>query len=349
LGKLPSDIHREVKLIGFKNNGHSAIRSILENCVYAGLIKVPELKEIPERYVKGIHNEIIPEKDFWYIQKLLKNKRVQQSRPSDDFPLRGVVKCKCGKNLTAGWTKGRKEYYLYYKCAEHSSLNIPGKQMHEHLENLLKKITLGIKQLHQLRNVVNINFEENISLQKDAKKSQLNAIRTLKNKMAKLEDKFITDQITSSVYKEWQKKINLERKAIERTVAEDSFDIAKTEQRITKLFKARLNLFRIYNKSTTVQKQLLIRIIFRDTLMWDDGKFSASYFHQTLRFNLKKKSMSGLLSICENSNPKTIRAQEKNCGQFYILRDTRVAKILLTLFGLLLAMRFLTIFYTCPN
>ena len=221
--------------------------------------------------------------------------------------------------------------------------------MHEHLENLLKKITLGIKQLHQLRNVVNINFEENISLQKDAKKSQLNAIRTLKNKMAKLEDKFITDQITSSVYKEWQKKINLERKAIERTVAEDSFDIAKTEQRITKLFKARLNLFRIYNKSTTVQKQLLIRIIFRDTLMWDDGKFSASYFHQTLRFNLKKKSMSGLLSICENSNPKTIRAQEKNCGQFYILRDTRVAKILLTLFGLLLAMRFLTIFYTCPN
>jgi len=281
LGKLPSDIHREVRLIGFTNNGHSAIKNILENCVYAGLIKVPAKKDIPERYVKGIHNEIISEKDFWHIQKLLKNKRIQHSRPCDDFPLRGVVKCKCGKNLTAGWTKGRKEYYLYYKCAEHNSLNIPGTQIHNHLENLLKKITLGIKQLHQLKNMVYINFEENKTLQKNAKKIKLNAIRTLKNKMVKLEDKFISDQINFSVYKEWEKKINFERKAIERTLFEDSFDVDKTELRITKLFKARLNLFRIYSKSTTIQKHVLIRILFRDTLMWEDGKFSASYFHQT--------------------------------------------------------------------
>ena len=36
---------------------------------------------------------------------------------SEDFPLRGFVACgHCGEPLTAGWSKGRSEYYAYYHC-----------------------------------------------------------------------------------------------------------------------------------------------------------------------------------------------------------------------------------------
>ena len=34
-----------------------------------------------------------------------------------DFPLRGYIRCEsCGKPLTAGWSKGRSDYYAYYHC-----------------------------------------------------------------------------------------------------------------------------------------------------------------------------------------------------------------------------------------
>ncbi|QTE38151.1 recombinase family protein [Mucilaginibacter gossypii] len=103
-------IYKNAKAMGCTLTGKSTIQSILQNCVYVGLIKVPALGELPEKYVKGLHDPIISDTEFWLVQNMLATaKRRTRVQPAEDFPLRGVLKCWRGKSMTAGWSKGRKK------------------------------------------------------------------------------------------------------------------------------------------------------------------------------------------------------------------------------------------------
>lgn len=102
-----NEIQKRAKEKGFSRNGNSAIRRVLSNSVYAGLIKVVAEKNKPEKYVKGLHIPIINSADFWKVQEKLGNIKPLKTQLRDDFPLRGVLRCWCGKHMTAGFSKGK--------------------------------------------------------------------------------------------------------------------------------------------------------------------------------------------------------------------------------------------------
>ena len=58
--------------------GKSTIQDILHNCLYAGLIKVPALGELPEKYVKGLHDPIISDSEFWLVQNMISSANAGQ-------------------------------------------------------------------------------------------------------------------------------------------------------------------------------------------------------------------------------------------------------------------------------
>jgi site-specific DNA recombinase len=69
-----------------------------------------------DRY-QGAHTPLIEEKLFQEVQERLNGKSVPHVSQNEDFPLRRFVKCAvCGKPITAGWAKGRKEHYARYWC-----------------------------------------------------------------------------------------------------------------------------------------------------------------------------------------------------------------------------------------
>ena len=63
------------------------------------------------------------------------------------------------------------------------------------------------------------------------------------------------------------------------------------------LCSGHINLYKIYRASTVLGKHFLIRLIFKDSLIWDDGIFITSCFNEYLQFNLKKRSIKELLVI----------------------------------------------------
>lgn len=297
LGVPQKSIHKDVISLGFKNKGNNAINDILGNCVYAGLIKISAFKNLPEKYVTAIHKPIISQIDFWRVQKLLMNKRKRQTRENEDFPLRGVVRCPCGRNLTAGWTKGNKKYYLYYKCIDHPSINIPGDKIHGKFEELLKKITLQKHQVELLNNSLSKLSNSLLNKQRDIHKEKIKYARLLKDKILKLQEKFITDQISVSTYKNWQQTFNSEKRSIENRFQTTVPDKMSIETMIKKLATGRINFYKIYQKSNVLQKQSLVRIIFRNSLTWDQGLFTSCYFNEALALNLRKESVKKLFSI----------------------------------------------------
>jgi site-specific DNA recombinase len=88
---------------------------MLRNPIYAGWVVSREIK------AQGLHEPIISQELFDAVQDALDGKNtapITHKKVNEDFPLRAFVLCTgCGKKLTAGWAKGRKEKYARYWCA----------------------------------------------------------------------------------------------------------------------------------------------------------------------------------------------------------------------------------------
>lgn len=288
-------IHKEVLGLGFKNRGSNAINDILRNPVYAGLIRIKAFKNMPEKYVRALHEPIISETDFWRTQKVLDRKPKRQTRANEEFPLRGVIKCPCGRNLTAGWTKGNRKYYLYYKCVDHPSINIPGETMHMKFEELLQKITLPKHQVDLLNSSLLSLPDELLKDEKKKQKEKTRQLRHLREKTINLDQKFIADQISVSVYHRCREEFKTEKKHVESMSNNLLLNKVNIEN-VLKVFKSgRFNFYKAYRRLDILQKHLLVRMIFKDCLTWDQGVFTSSYFNEHLQFNLRKSSINKLL------------------------------------------------------
>ncbi len=305
-------IHKEILKLGFKNRGSNAVNDILKNCTYAGLIKINACKQTPEKHVKALHEPIISETDFWRIQKILDGRPKRQTRANEEFPLRGVIKCPCGRNLTAGWTKGNRKYYLYYKCVEHPGINIPGEAMHKRFEELLKIITLQKYQIELLNSSLLNLLDELLKDENRKKKEKARSLRSLQEKNLRLEQKFITDQISVSVYHKWREEIKIEKNHIESLFNNSLIDKVNIENVLSVFKFGRFNFYKLYRGSDILQKQLLVRAIFKDYLTWGQGVFTSSYFNELLQFNLRKASVKKILVLSSMSKTITDRNSIKD-------------------------------------
>ncbi|HZQ18055.1 MAG TPA: recombinase family protein [Terriglobales bacterium] len=84
---------------------------LLSNPIYAGWIRNGSDR------VRGKHEPLVSEEVFNAVQDRINRKSRPHSRLNEEFPFRGFVKCSgCGRNLTGGWAKGRKERYARYWC-----------------------------------------------------------------------------------------------------------------------------------------------------------------------------------------------------------------------------------------
>lgn len=88
---------------------------MLRNPIYAGWVVSGNIR------ARGQHEPIVSQELFDAVQDVLDGKDtapITHKKVNEDFPLRGFVLCTgCGKKLTAGWAKGRKERYARYWCA----------------------------------------------------------------------------------------------------------------------------------------------------------------------------------------------------------------------------------------
>jgi site-specific DNA recombinase len=123
---------------------NEAANRILTRLIYAGHIEMPSwgisLRE-------GKHEGLITLETFNRIQGRLKGRSYVAARAdiNADFPLRGFVRCTCGKPLTACWSKsktGKKHpYYMCYnKLCDANRKSIPRAALEDAFTALLKGV-----------------------------------------------------------------------------------------------------------------------------------------------------------------------------------------------------------------
>ena len=280
-------IHQSVKKMGFPLNGNDAIVRVLRNNLYAGLVKVNATEKHPERLVKGVHQAIINEEQFWRAQELLDDKRPMKPQPKEEFPLRGVLKSPCcGGNMTAGYSKGKKNYYLYYRCIKHSNLNISGNLLHDKFKELIINLSFTRQQVEEITGHVKDGLKEALAIRAKELVIKQEQLVVAEKRLESLENKVLDDIINGETYKKGYKKFSMEIVRLKSEIGNLSEDIEAEANQQVDLLPYLLNLPSIFEKATVNQQHSILNRVFKQGLTFKDEVFRTPWVNPHFQHNL---------------------------------------------------------------
>jgi site-specific DNA recombinase len=242
---------------------------MLNNPFYAGWIVFGT-----DRY-QGAHTALITETLFQRVQDRLNGKSVPHVSQNEDFPLRKFVKCAvCGKSITAGWAKGRKEHYARYWCWTKGcrSVKISRDELEIQFVRILGTLEPTAQYLAQLPDIARREWTlRKGQIAKDAEtlSKRLSDQRTLNQKavIAKLNGQMSEEDfqaVKQSVTEEIS-KIETEIKALDSEKSSMEDLMRQTDTQV-------LNFVEAWRKAGIKQKQELQWALFPDGLTYSHKK-----------------------------------------------------------------------------
>lgn len=258
---------------GFTRTGHSAIQNVINNPVYAGLIRIPATTKLKERYIRGIHQPIISETDFWLANKKSSQTPPSKSQPKELFPLRGILKCWCGKNMTAGYSKGKKKYYPYYRCTVHTAKNYNGDKLHNQFEQFLDTFKFSELQLNVITQKAELLLRKTAQDQKEIITSRNKQLSDIENKQIALDELILNREINSDTFHRLYKKLTTDKEVLISSRQEAIKESEKWIELHGLLSKIK-TIKDIYVIAQLPQKHKLIQELFPSDLIYKTGNFT---------------------------------------------------------------------------
>ncbi len=290
-------IHKEVKELGFPQSGNGAIFRILINPLYAGLVRVCAHGKFPEKIIKGLHEPIVSESQYWRVQEMLGlGKREMKTKPKEEFPLKGILKSPCCRqNMTAGWSKGKKKYYLYYRCITHNNVNISGAMLHEKFEELLRNLSLS----EDFVDKVVIKVREGLNKTLEIRNKQLKILNdqlvSIERKIESADNKLFDDIINNATYKKWMNKFSSERARLKDEIKYLEEDLEDKMNQELLLLPYLLNLPAIFKEASLNQQHAILNGVFKEGITFKEGAFRTPFVNPNFNDNLLKLKEKGLL------------------------------------------------------
>lgn len=195
--------------------GKSAIGKILHNPFYCGDF------EWQGKLHRGNHEPIIGKDLFDKVQEVLQPRKRKGTKY--DFAYTGLMTCgECGMGITAEIQKG----HIYYHCTKPrgakycSQKYVREEIITEQLEEIIKKVTLSIKQIKTIKDIMRESIKEETEYLEHSLEALNERYKDLKEQSSRLLDLYLAGKIKEEIYDKKSKEINAE---IERV----NVDIAK--------------------------------------------------------------------------------------------------------------------------
>ena len=202
------------------------------------------------------------------------------------FPLKGFVRCTCGRRLTASWVRGRGKRYPYYHC--------PGcrrttrrDQLEDAWRSLLETLTPDPAYIRLLRVVLLDRWQEQ---RKEARSIVVQAekrLGELERRRDRLVEAYIDRQeISPDLYRRQMAKLDEERAmlALQRQDAEgEQWDVDGLLGFAEHLV---MNARRMWDEAGVGQKQRLQRFVVPTGLEWNGERFgtvTTGWFYSQLQ------------------------------------------------------------------
>jgi site-specific DNA recombinase len=273
-------VRRIAKQYGYHQGSHSAIQRILCNPLYAGLIRVPARNNVPSKLVKAIHSPIISLSDYWAVQEKI-NPRNYNSQNSNEVPLRGALRCGCGKRMTAGNSRGKSgKYYWYYVCPEHRQ-NLSAVKLHGQWNDILDTLTfdkttvdlLTVNLNKRLQDYLNNRGTELKQLQKD--------LKAVQGRINNTEEKYLLQpDVSQAAYNKVMSMLRAEQSELNTKLAAFSTNDQAHWDRLQQFIPKLSSLRMAYEKMDLSKKHRLVNIVFNNSLSHDGETYRTQYIHE---------------------------------------------------------------------
>lgn len=287
------EIKRYAKSFGFKGLGKCAIQQLIANPVYKGEQYVKPFKHYEGGYFRGSWEPIIDAITWQRANEKLKGNKFKGHTMSDKYYLKGVARCFCGAKLTGADSKGKTRYYPYYKCNTSGHVNINADYAHSQMTALLQHLSLpdhlavAIKEASIEK--MEVEFENNKKLLSRYKIQLAGS----KERLLKVEEKFINDQLTAEAYKRWTAQYSNEVLQLQHQI--ESVDRSDDEMRLL----LHNNLERLtdipflLSGADGTQRERFLNMVFDNGLYIKDKIYRTPYLmdifhHNKLILNQKK-------------------------------------------------------------
>lgn len=285
--------------MGLPHRSHSIIRKMLTRHAYTALLTVAAYDNNPGKLVEAAHEPIVTRTQWLAVQARLKQGTTKLLL-NEDLPLRGTLKCHCGKAVTGAASSGKYgRKFNYYKCHGPKHLNLSAIKAHNQLQQIFTYLSVPERLVTAITQQVEVDIQ---ATEQEAKQQQKHLQKDLEKCLTQIqsvEEKFINNQLNQESYHRWQKELSNQRIALAAKLE------AITNQQ-TNLFNTvkheLMNLTDmnyIYTKATMPQKQQFLNLVFDSRLYYSNNIYRTPYLlpifsHNTLILNEK-----GLLIIDE--------------------------------------------------
>ncbi len=195
-GKTIYEITDTMKGLGLKTRKGNHVlpqgwAKILRKPIYKGIVDVAGWAPATATFDPLVSPDL-----FDRVQGVLarrRHKAVRHRRLHPDFPLRGHVRCSCGRPLTGSWVRGRTKRYAYYSCPA-SCISTRKEKLEEIYLETLSDLAPAPELMRLFKAVV---LDAYRSRQEDARRVVADVDRRLgqlEKRKARLEDAYLYDQ-----------------------------------------------------------------------------------------------------------------------------------------------------------
>ncbi len=246
---------------------------ILSNPFYCGLFKYGgELHE-------GKYEPIITKKIFDKVQEVLKQRgRPHHKTKYEPQDFCGLLKCgSCGMSITGEYRvkhqkNGNTHDYIYYHCTKkNKSIKCPEpcirqEELDKQISSLLQKFSLRADWAEKLLEMAEADKNKSAQSVSAFVSESQNTIRAIKEKLQRLLDGYLEQDIEREIYRDEKAKLLSEKKSLEEKVARIEQKQNDWLEPMKEWIKVASTLVKIARDSNLLEKKVAAKEIFGSNL-----------------------------------------------------------------------------------
>ncbi|WP_193786562.1 zinc ribbon domain-containing protein, partial [Kordia jejudonensis] len=185
------------------------------------------------------------------------------------LPLKGFITCdSCGKPIT-GYTE--KVYKInYYRCnAKGCSGYSRADKLNEKFKNLLTTFQIDEKFIAPLKLQMKYTFEYYNESNKDVTEHLRYNLKAIKEKIEKVEERFVYGEINMELYSKHSEKLKLEEAGVLKEIEKSTIEKSKFNLHVENSIKLLANLPNMWELSDCMVKQKLQNLLFPNGIRYN--------------------------------------------------------------------------------
>jgi site-specific DNA recombinase len=295
------EIRKHACANGMKLKSGSAMRRILSNPLYAGLIQLPKHGYNTAQMIPAIHPPIVSEADYWAVQENL-NKKTRGTQRSESVYLKGALYCDCGRLLSSDKAKGKSgKYYSYYVCKTHRK-NYSAIKLHKQMDQILDLLSIPEGSIKSIEEKLRVMIEGKLdSKGGDIMRTKL-SLKKVQDRITATQERYLSQSdIPEKVYKKVIGDLKADEMRLHEQLAELSSTTSNYYEILHELLPKLSNTRQMFQDMDLQRKAAFLNLIFGHSLFYKEGIFRTPYLHFLFKHNELTLKEKGLLLIQQPS------------------------------------------------